>query len=225
MRTSSDIGGLRITTHLTSAEPDVPIGGDWYLTMPLPDGEVLLAVGDALGHGLAAASTMLRLRHSMATLASQGISPAGILGRLNTTVCRTGTVAAASAIVARYRPADGRLTWARAGHPPILTAGPHRTTHLPDNGGPLLGVIPGISYHHTTYRIQPQEQVVLYTDGLIAREQTIDDWLTTIAAQIHHARGDVDALLSTLDYRSCDDDSCILIAERLPAPAALPRAA
>jgi hypothetical protein len=42
---------------------------------PLPGGDLVLAVGDVVGHGLAAAATMVRLRHATAALAVAGHQP------------------------------------------------------------------------------------------------------------------------------------------------------
>ena len=41
------------------------VGGDWYDVIPRADGRVLLAVGDVVGHGLAAASSTGRLRAAL----------------------------------------------------------------------------------------------------------------------------------------------------------------
>ncbi|WP_055575523.1 PP2C family protein-serine/threonine phosphatase, partial [Streptomyces albus] len=45
------------------------VGGDWYKCRELPDGRVLLAVGDASGHGVSAASRALQQRSALAGLA------------------------------------------------------------------------------------------------------------------------------------------------------------
>src|ERR1044072_9532659 len=62
---TAQICGLRVWVRCTSAEPDLDIGSAWYLVMPLPDGDLLLAVGDSTGHGLPAATAMVRLRFAM----------------------------------------------------------------------------------------------------------------------------------------------------------------
>ena len=100
---TAEIAGLRVTARCTSAEPDLQIGGDWYLAIPLPGDDIILAVGDTTGHGLAAAAGMLRLRFAMAALAAEDSAPARILQRLNSIVC----LAARRSRPARWWPGTG----------------------------------------------------------------------------------------------------------------------
>jgi serine phosphatase RsbU (regulator of sigma subunit) len=210
---TAEIAGVRVSVRCSSAERGLHVGGDWYLTMPLPGGDLLLAVGDARGHGLAAAGLMLRLRFAMAALAGEGAMPAAILSRLNDVLCRTGTVAAATAVVAVYRPATRELLTARAGHPPVVVSDGTSTTMLDDVGGPVLGVVPGVAYRHTLHRLHPADQLILYTDGLICRDESIEDWVSSAAATIRAAGGDAAALLQRVDYDACGDDACLLVAQ------------
>src|SRR6185295_8983604 len=64
--TAIAVNGMRVAVRYQGADRGSQIGGDWYLSDPLPSGEVLLAVGDVMGHGLAAAATMVQLRHATA---------------------------------------------------------------------------------------------------------------------------------------------------------------
>ena len=62
--------------YLPAEDDSGEIGGDWYDVFPLPDGRVMLAVGDVSGHGLAAARLMAKLRHTTRrTRASTTICP------------------------------------------------------------------------------------------------------------------------------------------------------
>src|SRR5215470_15016731 len=62
--------GVQVSVRQHSADPRLRIGGDWHLSMPLPGGDLLLAVGDVAGHGLPAAAEMVRLRYAMASFAT-----------------------------------------------------------------------------------------------------------------------------------------------------------
>ena len=76
--------GLEAQVGYLPAENSVRMGGDWYLAHDLPDGRVVLAVGDMAGHGLSAASGMAHLRFSLLAWLSIGIDdPATLLGHLN----------------------------------------------------------------------------------------------------------------------------------------------
>ncbi len=118
-----ELNGVRVGVRYLSADRSAGTGGDWYLTVPLPGGDVMLAVGDVMGHGPAAARTMERLRAAMVALALEGDEPRELLGALNRMLCRSGTTTMATAVCGRYSPRTRELTWARAGHLPILRAG------------------------------------------------------------------------------------------------------
>jgi serine phosphatase RsbU (regulator of sigma subunit) len=210
---TAQIAGVRLSVRCTSADRGLHIGGDWYITMPLPGGDLLLAVGDARGHGLAAAAAMLRLRFAMSVLSAEGNLPGAILGRLNDILCNTGPVAAATALVARYRPLTRELLSARAGHPPAIVTDGTFTTLLDDSGGPVLGVVPGAKFPHTLHRLHPADQLILYTDGLQGRDESVEDWASAAGEVIRAAGGDATALLHSVDYDACGDDACLLIAQ------------
>src|SRR6185295_16151821 len=61
------------------AEEGLSVGGDWYQTVRLGDGNFGIAVGDALGHGLAAATVMGQLRSALAACALTASSADGAL--------------------------------------------------------------------------------------------------------------------------------------------------
>jgi serine phosphatase RsbU (regulator of sigma subunit) len=206
--------GVLVTVRYHSADPRLRIGGDWYLSMPLAGGDLLLAVGDVAGHGLTAAAEMVRLRCAMASLAAACDGPAEILDRLNMALCRRGG-RTATAVAARFRRRSGELTWAQAGHPPILAAGPCGVRRLPNPEGMMLGVDPGARFAHATARLDPGDFVVMYTDGVFRRSDSIDqgiDGLTALAAAARRAPA---GLLDHVNYNAADDDACVLVAERV----------
>ena len=210
-----DIDGMRIAVRCTSADPGLHVGGDWYLSMPLANGDLLLAVGDAVGHGLGATGLMLRLRYAMAAFAAEDDRPGAVLRRLNSVLHRRNAAAAATAVVARYCPVTAEFTWARAGHPPMLLADRNGVTSLPDSGGPLLGACASARYPHTTRLLQPGDQIVMYTDGLFPRHHDIEELIHTLATRVQQAPNDPTAMLEQLDYRASGDDACVLIAQRI----------
>ena len=70
-----DLPGLRAVVRYLPASYDSRVGGDWYITADMPSGQVLIAIGDVAGHGLAAAAGMARLRGALAGLAITGAPP------------------------------------------------------------------------------------------------------------------------------------------------------
>ncbi|MEO5875938.1 MAG: PP2C family protein-serine/threonine phosphatase [Streptosporangiaceae bacterium] len=210
---AGDTHGMRVSARCLSLDPAFDLCGDWYLNLPQTDGSVLLAVGDAVGHGAAAAATMLRLRQAMIDSAQAGRSPGGILAELNTAILQRYPTTTASAVVACYRP-DGELTWARAGHPPMLLADRRGVRPLANPAGLLLGVLPGETFEEATLRLLPGHLVIMYTDGMVERGTCIDEGIRELADRVGAGLRCPSRLLDQLDYRALRDDVCVLIAER-----------
>jgi serine phosphatase RsbU (regulator of sigma subunit) len=220
-----DVNGMRVAVRCLGADHALHVGGDWYLTMPLPDGDLLLAVGDAVGHGLNAATAMVQLRHAMTAFAAEGHSPRGILAALNALLCQQDAETIATAVVARYRPRTGELTWARAGHPPILLADTRGVQPLGQPAGVVLGVFPQAEYRHAHKRLRSGDLVLMYTDGFVERRGgTIDDGVSAISERVGAALSAPPTapptdrpttVVDRLDPRNPTDDSCVLVAESL----------
>jgi hypothetical protein len=206
--------GIQVAVRYRSADPRMQVGGDWYLSMPLSGGDLLLAVGDVAGHGLTAAAEMVRLRYAMASLAITCREPAAILDGLNTMLCRRDDVTATAA-VARFRPRTGELTWAQAGHPPVLAADADGVRPLPSPDGMMLGVVPAARFGQAAARLEPGDFVVLYTDGVFLRSESIDQGIDGLAALAAAARCCPPSLLDNVNYDASGDDACVLVAERV----------
>ncbi len=213
--------GMRVAVRYVPAERLAHVGGDWFQVNPLPDGALLLAVGDVAGHGLAAAATMAQLRHALAGLAMITHQPAAILGALNSLLCGQPGFDSllATAVVARYQPDDRTLTWAQAGHPPALLARTSSVAPLRRPEGMLLGASQRATYDQMTERMEPGDMLLLYTDGLIeAPGVSLDDGLQTLAAAVKQTlheptRDPLTAVIRRLRRANPGDDTCILAAQ------------
>ncbi|WP_344978383.1 PP2C family protein-serine/threonine phosphatase [Streptosporangium fragile] len=216
--------GLRVTGRYAPAEREAFLGGDWYQVIELDDGDVLLAVGDVAGHGLAAASAMAKLRHAITGLAFARHDPAQILTVLNRLLCKLRPDVLATALVARYSPADRTLRWTHAGHPPMLLArGAHVERLL--HPGVLLGVFPDAAYTCAAVRLRPDDVLVMFTDGLIEKRgrdlyEGLDLMSETLA-RVLRAAAPEDRLRTVMDAMvpgSATDDTCVLVTQ-VTAPA------
>jgi serine phosphatase RsbU (regulator of sigma subunit) len=210
--------GVRVAVRYIAADPGLHVGGDWYFSTPLPDGDVLLSVGDAGGHGLAATRAMTALRHATAGFAATGQPPQQILAGLNALLCGQGGHELATAVVARFHPASGELTWSRAGHPPILLANRDGVAPLDQPEGAILGVWPDARYGSAHRHLAPGDVVLLYTDGFVERPgSTVDEGIRALGRQVGSAltegAGEGIAWL-VRRLRRCNprDDACALAA-------------
>ncbi len=157
-------------------------GGDLYDVMPLrfpegcpgkhdPNGPWELLIADAAGHGPAAATIVAMLNAILHASPDENRDPAALLTFANDHLCRKrleGTFV--TAVLARYDPPSRRLTYARAGHNPLLLMTRHEEgiemRRLDEVGGVPLGVVAGGEYEQHTVQLRPGQTVVFYTDGI-----------------------------------------------------------
>ncbi len=86
-----EAAGLDVTARYRPAGPGSLVSGDWYDTVLLPSKEVLVVVGDIVGHGLDAVTGMVAMRNGLRGLSITGAGPATLLGWLNGAACQTRT--------------------------------------------------------------------------------------------------------------------------------------
>jgi serine phosphatase RsbU (regulator of sigma subunit) len=191
------------------------VGGDWYDTVVLPWGEVLLVVGDIAGHGVDAVTGMVALRNSLRGLAMTGAGPGRLLSWLNGVACHLTDDVTATAVCGLYEPDARTLRWARAGHlPPVLVRdGAARTLPPPD--GLLLGVDTDTAYDEVSVSLRPGDGLLLFTDGLIERRRaSMDDALEALLEVAGEPAADVQRRADEILRRTTpdtDDDTCLIV--------------
>jgi serine phosphatase RsbU (regulator of sigma subunit)/anti-sigma regulatory factor (Ser/Thr protein kinase) len=154
------------------AEEGLSVGGDWYQTVRLGDGNFGIAVGDALGHGLAAATVMGQLRSALAACALTASSADGALQVLDAYAAELPGASSTTVVYAIVNVVDGWLEYSSAGHPYPLYVSPEGDTRYLDDaqGLPLCGSLSG---ERVSRRISfpPGSTIILYSDGLIERRR------------------------------------------------------
>jgi serine phosphatase RsbU (regulator of sigma subunit)/integral membrane sensor domain MASE1 len=206
-----NVPGLDFGVVYEPADVAQGLGGDWYDATPLPSNRTYLAVGDVVGHGLAAVEDMAQLRSAGLAMALQGLSPAQLLGELNTVARHATHGKFATMMAAVWNPVRGTISYSAAGHPPgflrRFTTG--EVIELGAGRGPVLGPIEDAHYEEDEIAIEPGDILVMYTDGLIERPgRDVDEGMLLVQKDIAGWQGDV--VLS---------DACRNIAEMLaPAP-------
>jgi len=214
------LAGLWTNAFYHPAERGISVGGDWYSAIELPDGDALFVIGDVMGHGINAVATMAQLRFTAKGMIITGSSLTDALTRLNALLMHLRSPAdrhtTATMVVARYRPADRTLTWAQAGHlPPLLVRnGEARIVERP--AGILLGATTTPVFEEATLRLEEDDQLLLFTDGLIEHPgQDLTAGLsalaTTAAAVLDTSRPDsLTTLHMSLAHADHPDDVCAL---------------
>jgi phosphoserine phosphatase RsbU/P len=198
---------------------DLEVGGDWYDAFWLDEPDrVALVVGDVVGKGLDAASTMGQLRSAVRSYALTVRGPGELLDALDHYARHHHQGRLATLIYADLDLRTRQLRYAAAGHPPpiLLTDGQApvvlwdgRSTPL-DAGDPQPS--PRSEAHHT---LEPAGGLILYTDGLIERRtQTFDHGLQQLlhATRTHQRSRKhlAHAILQDLRPDRHPDDTCVL---------------
>ncbi|WP_128430224.1 PP2C family protein-serine/threonine phosphatase [Streptomyces cyaneus] len=194
------------------------VGGDWCETVRLHFGRTLLVVGDVMGHGLEAAVDMTAYRSALRYIAAADLPPHRVLRQLDDIASAEPERRPATCLIARLDPNRGQVTLASAGHlPPAVIDGEGHTSLLPVPVGPPLGTGLG-GYEPATYRLDPTQTLLLFTDGLVEhRGEDIDQSLDRLAdvafASASGVDDVIDKVLARLDARHAEDDVAVLAAQ------------
>ncbi|MER5739719.1 MULTISPECIES: SpoIIE family protein phosphatase [unclassified Streptomyces] len=212
--------GLRTASLYQPAQAANEVGGDWYDVIPLVDDKTALVIGDVMGNGIDAAAAMGQLCTAARAYAGLDLPPDEILRHLDR-LTRGLEHYIATCLYAVYDPRTGRCRIANAGHlPPVLTRAERspRLLHLP-SGAPLG--VGGVGFEAVTVLLEPGDQLLLYTDGLVeTRHDSIDDRLATLLDAWSSIGSPLDSacsrLVETMRRPGDPDDVAVLLAEVQP---------
>jgi hypothetical protein len=158
--------GLVITALL---EPAYDVGGDSF-DYAVNDTTAHFAVFDAMGHGLSAAVTASVTIAAYRSARRRLLDLSGTYAEIDGAIARQfGGERYATAVLARLEIETGTLTWISAGHPaPLLLRAGKLVKILEAPASPPLGVqLHDESPVAVRESLEPGDQVLFYTDGLI----------------------------------------------------------
>ncbi|MEA2786211.1 MAG: hypothetical protein QOF71_2315 [Candidatus Eremiobacteraeota bacterium] len=210
-----EVAGYAFDAVYSSSERDVEVGGDWFDAFVLPDGRVVVSIGDVFGRGLHAAVVMSSIRHGLRVLALQQSQPDSMLAVIDEALARDYPDAAASAVVGVLDPAAQTLTYAIAGHhSPLLRTADGEVIALRGVGVPL-GVRGLIKPNVQTVALPLGATLVFFTDGLIESEKDITRGEERLHAALRngvlaHAAHPADAIKRHMLTRGANDDVAVL---------------
>jgi Stage II sporulation protein E (SpoIIE) len=171
-----------IPEHLDFAGACIPawqVGGDFYDVFADKNGRIALMLTDVSGKGLPAAllSSLIQGALRASSWTSDALLQALAAEQLNDFLCdRTAPERFASMICCYYDPRTSTLRYVNAGHlPPMLV---HReldgsfSVRRLEDGGPVLGLIPGTFYLQGKVAVLPGDLLVMFSDGITEAENT-----------------------------------------------------
>jgi PAS domain S-box-containing protein len=231
---------------LTGALPEVPaldlgvtylpavtgleVGGDWYDAFWLDARRIGVVVGDVVGRGITAGTTMGQLRSAVRALASTGLAPGPLLVALDGYARRHGVGQMTTVAYAEVDLGTGDVAWACAGHPPpaVVPAPGARAVYAWDGrSAPLDATWEPDERPEGRLTLAPGGLLVLFTDGLFERvdrplEEGLDHLLAAIDDHVERPAAELaDAVThAALEGRRTTDDACLLALRWTPPPAA-----
>ncbi|MFE7411171.1 PP2C family protein-serine/threonine phosphatase [Streptomyces laurentii] len=229
------IGPHRSAVRYRPAIGALNVCGDWYDLVTL-DGDgyggatggatgaaadrIGVAVGDVVGHGLAAAGVMGQLRSALSAASRVADGPAQALDVLDLYARSVEGAENSTAVETWIDFGRGVITYSSAGHPPPVLVHTDGTVEFLDRAtDPPLGA-------YLTHGTRPQAEaaftpggtLVLYTDGLIERRhEDIDAGLDRLAEAVRRNHTSppetlADALLlDMLPVGGATDDTALIV--------------
>jgi sigma-B regulation protein RsbU (phosphoserine phosphatase) len=151
--------------------PANTVGGDFYDVLQMPDGRLVIALGDVSGKGSPAALLMALTLAILRTLVDEGLGPAALAQRLNVQVARHAPGSRfVTMFLAVFDPMTGALHYVNAGqNPPILRRVSGALERL-TSGGVALGMFELSAYTAGDTWLAPGDVLVLYSDGITEAE-------------------------------------------------------
>jgi serine/threonine-protein kinase RsbW len=220
---------LEIGVAYRPAEAGLEVGGDWYDAFWLGERRIGVAVGDVVGRGIGAATTMGQLRSALRALASAdggAGGPGSVLEALDAYARRHDIGRMTTVAYAELDLRDGAVAYACAGHPPpvvVTGAGAGAVAFAWDGrSAPLDATTDPRPRPQGALTLEPGGLLVFYTDGLIERvDRPLQDGLDALLADVdrHRARpvgelADAVMLTALAGRRSSDDTSLLALRRR-----------
>ena len=158
------------------AASSLEVGGDWYDVIELPGGRYGVVVGDVVGRGLTAATTMGQLRSAARALQLENDGPAQVLRTMDRFAALLPGAFCTTVFCAVIDPAARTVRYSSAGHLPALLRRPDATVRRLDDAQSVPLAIPTDRERpETTITLPPGSYLLLYTDGLVERRHEIID--------------------------------------------------
>jgi serine phosphatase RsbU (regulator of sigma subunit) len=220
---ADEVPGLAVGVTYRAADGDLGAGGDWYDVIALPGNRAGLVVGDTVGHNLAATSAMGQLRSALRATARYRPEPAELLGLADTIALGIDGAPAATLAYGLLDLASGELSYASAGHPPILVIRSDGSArYLTGGRGLPLGIVAADTPRTAdTCSLAAGDIAVMFTDGLYQqRDEPRDTLLATLQRQAVRFRHLPPAEMSRelteamLAGRAASGDTCVLVTAR-----------
>lgn len=146
--------------------PARAVGGDFYDFIDLGRGRLGVVIGDVTDKGVPAALVMASCRSMLRSSAPHHLSPSAVLKEVNEAIVKEIPPAMfVTCLYAIIDTAAGEVVFANAGHNLPYVRNSDGVIELRATGMPL-GLMPDMSYDDRVYRMEPEDVMVLTSDGI-----------------------------------------------------------
>ncbi len=196
------IEGLDIAARYV---PMTSVAGDFYDFIVVDEKHIGILVADVSGHGMPAALIASMLKIALPTQGAHAADPARVLLGLNQALCGKFQDHFVTAAYLFLDMEKLTLTYAGAGHPPLLLwdGSPKGVRDVVENGL-FLGKFPFATYSSVELAIKPGDRALLYTDGISE---------TTNPAGVEFGTDCLKQFLETVQSTSADHFANLLLEE------------
>jgi GAF domain-containing protein len=224
-RSLPDVEGWELSSAYRAAGRGVEVGGDFYDLLTFEGGWAAV-IGDVVGKGAEAAALTALVRHTLAAIVTSTGDMAYALQVLNRRLReRSDDYRSLCTVAAAVVTGDEQVTILSAGHPlPVLRRG---VAAWPvGRPSPILGFLEEVELVSTPVHVDPGDQLILYTDGVLDAIGATGRFGETRLLETVRSLGDGVAaahrILGAIDgFRDSHqaDDIAILSLARTPVPA------
>lgn len=150
-------------------------GGDYYDVFTLDDNHIVLLVGDASGHGMKAAMSIMVMHTLVRMIRTHRYqNTAAFVAEINNQLCQHSVVNEEGGFITLcyglLQLDTNELQWTSAGHPiPLvqdLSTGQIRALEADTAAGLPLAIYPDMDYDTFTIKLPEKYRLLFYTDGL-----------------------------------------------------------
>ena len=163
--TIPDLPDLEIACYFNPAEE---VGGDYFDFFPLNENQLGIVQADVSGHGASAAMIMTMLKGILHSITKNFLDLPTVLSQTNQVVHQTAPPETfITMIMLVYDSNDHTLSFSNAGHnPPLLYQKNTNSLRYLELRGCALNCLPDASYVLSKISLQPDDFMLIYTDGL-----------------------------------------------------------
>jgi serine phosphatase RsbU (regulator of sigma subunit)/CHASE3 domain sensor protein len=163
--------GLTVATRFRPSESLV--AGDWYELRRAGDDRLTFVVADVSGHGPTAGVFALKTKQLVQVALQQSLGPAEAW-RWTAEHLGDTDEQFLTGVIGTIDVGHGTLTYANAGHPPLLLVAGGTAEPLPPTG-PVVGAFAG-TWTERTVPFGPGSRVVAYSDGVLEVQAAHGAW-------------------------------------------------